>query len=206
MAAVRGNGPPRGLAGLSVSRDSSSAADDTFPGTSLSGKWVLSSPSPGPTVSGGAVAFSSLAAGRYMYQIPVGGMPTAFSIYARITALSTPHAMTGIFAVNSAGAGVGCSTYDSGFGTFTWLLNSFQYTASGNGTGYLAPDMWLRLRLAANQWYAASALHDPSKTFANQPFGAESAGFNPGTTYDRIGFGSFFGAATATLKEFRYVV
>ena len=200
----RGNGGPRGVAGLTIPRNNVGPYDDFFNGQILNPKWVLSGSSPGPTVSGGAVSFSSLFQGRYITQNGLT-IPSVFTIYARLSAISTQAAMIGIFMLDSSGNGVGCSQYNGPSATYSWTVRAYAYNATGQSTPNATADHWLKLRRNASNFYVSTATHDATKTFDKQPYGAEALALADASTISQIGFGQMFtgGPFTATLEEFR---
>ena len=181
--------------------------DDLFDGSGLDPKWTISGTSPGPVVGSGAVTFSALGSGRYIRQTLPSSL-TNMTLYARLSALSTTGAMSGLFATDSTGVGVGFSTYNSPNGSYLWnLTTGTVYSSTGPSLAIQNVDMWLRLRKAGSNWYGATAAHDSSKTYLGQAYSSETTALSNGATIARIGFGSFIGggAVTATLEEFRMV-
>lgn len=202
-----GNGGPRGLAGYRSQRFVN-PYDDLFNGVTLDPKWTQSATSPGPTVSGGAVSFSSLNNGRHIYQALAADAPANFTLYARVSALSATGGMTGLFLVDSGGAGFGFSPYNSPNGLWSWGLSAFNYSTSGSNVTLVNPDMWLRVRKVGTTYYGAGATHNSSVDFANQSYGGETTGLVNTASISKIGYGSFYtagGTHTATLEEFRFV-
>lgn len=202
----RGNGGPRGLAGLRIPLFVN-PYDDTFDGSSLNSKWTLSGTSPGPSVASGACTFSALGSGRHIKQL-LAGTFTNFTLYARLSALSTTSAMSGLFATDSSGVGVGWSTYNSPNGTYLWnLAAGTVYSTTGPSIGIQNVDMWLRLRKAGSNWYGATAAHNSAQTYLGQSYSGETSALSNGAGITTIGFGSFIGggSVTATLEEFRFV-
>jgi len=199
-----GNGSPRGVAGFRTAQIIN-PYDDTFDGASLNSKWLLSGTSPGPSVSSGAVSFSAMGSGRYIRQLLQSTM-TNMTLYARVSALSSSNAMTGLLATDSAGTGVGFSAYNSPNGCYLWNVSSGVYSSTGPSIGIVNPDMWLRLRKSGTSWYGATATHDTTKTYLGQTWSGETTVLTNGSTITHIGFGSIInGTVTATLEEFRLV-